>query len=41
MRLAGGDPAVHELMIGVRHLIKPRSALGDPEIVRRVTSLQE
>jgi hypothetical protein len=40
LRLAGGDPAVHELMSGVRQLTKPRNALGDPEIVRRVTSLQ-
>jgi len=41
LHLAGRDPAVHQLMIGVRQLIKPRSALGDPELVRRVTSLQE
>jgi 2-polyprenyl-6-methoxyphenol hydroxylase-like FAD-dependent oxidoreductase len=36
LRLAGRDPAVHKLMIGVRQLIEPRSALGDPELVRRV-----
>jgi hypothetical protein len=40
LRLAGGDPAVHETMIGVRQLIKPRSALGHPELVGRVSSLQ-
>jgi 2-polyprenyl-6-methoxyphenol hydroxylase-like FAD-dependent oxidoreductase len=40
LRLAGRDPAIHKLMIGVRQLIEPRSALGDPELVGRVTSLQ-
>jgi 2-polyprenyl-6-methoxyphenol hydroxylase-like FAD-dependent oxidoreductase len=41
LRLAGGDPAVHKLMIGVRQLIEPRSALAHPEVVRRVTSSHE
>jgi 2-polyprenyl-6-methoxyphenol hydroxylase-like FAD-dependent oxidoreductase len=36
--LAARDPAVHRLMIGVRQLIEPPSALGDPELVRRVGS---
>jgi 2-polyprenyl-6-methoxyphenol hydroxylase-like FAD-dependent oxidoreductase len=38
LRLSGRDPAVHKLMMGVRQLIEPRSALGDPELVRRVES---
>jgi 2-polyprenyl-6-methoxyphenol hydroxylase-like FAD-dependent oxidoreductase len=41
LRLAGRDPAIHELMIGVRQLIEPRSALADPEVVRRVTALHD
>jgi hypothetical protein len=35
-RLAAGDPAVHKLMAEVRHLVKPRSALCDPDLVERV-----
>ncbi|WP_154071228.1 FAD-dependent oxidoreductase [Bradyrhizobium lablabi] len=38
LRLAGQDATVHKLMMGVRQLIEPGSALGDPELVRRVTS---
>ena len=38
LRLSGRDPAVHKLMMGVRQLIEPRSALSDPELVRRVES---
>jgi 2-polyprenyl-6-methoxyphenol hydroxylase-like FAD-dependent oxidoreductase len=38
LRLAGRDPAVHKLMIGVRQLIEPSSALGDSELVRRIES---
>ena len=41
LALRSGDPAVHKLMIGVRQLIEPRSALADPEVVRRVTSSHE
>jgi 2-polyprenyl-6-methoxyphenol hydroxylase-like FAD-dependent oxidoreductase len=36
MRLAARDAAIHELMLGVRYLMKPASALRDPELVRRV-----
>jgi 2-polyprenyl-6-methoxyphenol hydroxylase-like FAD-dependent oxidoreductase len=36
MRLAARDAEVHELMLGVRHLVKPASALRDPDLVRRV-----
>ena len=39
LRLAGREPAIHKIMIGVRQLIEPRSALGHPELVGRVTSL--
>jgi 2-polyprenyl-6-methoxyphenol hydroxylase-like FAD-dependent oxidoreductase len=38
LRLAGRDPGVHKLMMRVRQLVEPRSALGDPELVHRVTS---
>jgi 2-polyprenyl-6-methoxyphenol hydroxylase-like FAD-dependent oxidoreductase len=38
LRLAARDPAIHKLMIGVRQLIEPPSALGDPALVRRVES---
>jgi 2-polyprenyl-6-methoxyphenol hydroxylase-like FAD-dependent oxidoreductase len=36
LRLAARDPEVHQLMMGVRHLIESPSALRDPELVRRV-----
>jgi 2-polyprenyl-6-methoxyphenol hydroxylase-like FAD-dependent oxidoreductase len=36
IRLAAEDPHVHKLMIGVRHLIEPASALQDPELLRRL-----
>jgi hypothetical protein len=36
MRLAAHDAKVHEMMLGVRHLITPTSALRDPDLVRRV-----
>jgi 2-polyprenyl-6-methoxyphenol hydroxylase-like FAD-dependent oxidoreductase len=36
VRLAVRDAAVHELMVAVRYLMKPASALRDPELVRRV-----
>jgi hypothetical protein len=38
LRLAARDPAIQKLMIGVRQLIEPLSALGDPALVRRVES---
>ncbi|MGY4314208.1 NAD(P)/FAD-dependent oxidoreductase [Bradyrhizobium sp. JR3.5] len=38
-RLAVEDATVHRIMIEVGHLIKPSSALRDPEIVDRVTVL--
>jgi hypothetical protein len=34
--LAAADPAVHQQMIEVQHLIRPRSVLRDPNLVRRV-----
>jgi 2-polyprenyl-6-methoxyphenol hydroxylase-like FAD-dependent oxidoreductase len=36
LRLATRDPAVHELLTEVRHLLKPLSALAEPALVRRV-----
>jgi 2-polyprenyl-6-methoxyphenol hydroxylase-like FAD-dependent oxidoreductase len=36
MHLAARDAEVHELLMAVRHLIKPASALQDPDLVRRV-----
>ena len=38
-QLAAGDPAVHQLLFEVLHLLKPRSALNDPDIVERVKGL--
>jgi 2-polyprenyl-6-methoxyphenol hydroxylase-like FAD-dependent oxidoreductase len=34
--LAARDAEVHELMLSVRYLIKPASAMWDPDLVRRV-----
>ena len=38
-RLAAEDPAVHRLMVEVQHLIKPRSLLRAPELMRRVQAM--
>lgn len=38
-RLAARDPAVNELMLQVRNLLKPYSAYRDPELVRRVAAV--
>jgi 2-polyprenyl-6-methoxyphenol hydroxylase-like FAD-dependent oxidoreductase len=38
-RLAAQDAAVHRLLFEVRHLLKPRSALNDPDLVERVKAL--
>jgi 2-polyprenyl-6-methoxyphenol hydroxylase-like FAD-dependent oxidoreductase len=35
-QLAAEDPAVHKLLFEVLHLLKPRSALNDPDLVERV-----
>jgi hypothetical protein len=35
-RLAARDPEVHRLLVAVRHLAKPGSALNEPELVERV-----
>ena len=37
--LAAEDPAVHKLLAEVLHLLKPRSALNDPDLVERVKAL--
>jgi hypothetical protein len=39
-RLAARDPAIHKLVLQVQHLLKPRSLLRDPDLVRRVTAEQ-
>jgi len=39
LRLAAQDAAVHKLTTEVQHLLKPRSAYGDPELQRRVREL--
>jgi len=38
VHVAARDPAVHKLMMEVQHLLKPRSALRDPEVVRSVAA---
>ncbi len=38
-RLAAEDPAVHKVTIEVRHLLKPRSVLRDPDLVERVNAI--
>ena len=38
-RLAAEDPAVHRLMAEVQHLVKPRSAYQDPELIQRVLTV--
>ena len=35
-RVAAHDPAVHELLAAVRHLVRPESDLHDPHLVARV-----
>jgi hypothetical protein len=38
-RLAVADPAVHQQILEVQHLIKPRSVLRDPALVERVQAM--
>jgi len=38
-RLAAEDPAVHKLLFEVLHLLKPRSALHDPDLVERAKAM--
>jgi hypothetical protein len=38
-RIAYEDPAIHKLMYEVRHLLKPRSVLREPEIAERVRAV--
>jgi 2-polyprenyl-6-methoxyphenol hydroxylase-like FAD-dependent oxidoreductase len=40
-RLAAGDSAVHDLLLEVRGLVKPGSALRDPDLVERVEALMD
>ena len=39
VRLAARDPAVNELMVEVRNLLKPHSTYRDPELARRVAAV--
>jgi 2-polyprenyl-6-methoxyphenol hydroxylase-like FAD-dependent oxidoreductase len=39
IRLAAADAAVHKLWVEVLHLLKPRSALNDPDLVERVKAV--
>jgi len=38
-RLAAEDPETHRIVIEVRHLIRPQSALREPELAGRVAAL--
>lgn len=38
-QLSAEDPEAHRIVIEVRHLVRPQSALSEPELARRVTSL--
>jgi 2-polyprenyl-6-methoxyphenol hydroxylase-like FAD-dependent oxidoreductase len=38
-KLAARDPAVHKLTAEVQHLLRPRSAYQDPELVQRVLAV--
>ena len=38
-RLAAEDVAIHKLTAEVQHLLKPRSAYGDPDLVKRVQTV--
>jgi 2-polyprenyl-6-methoxyphenol hydroxylase-like FAD-dependent oxidoreductase len=39
-QLAAADPAVHKLLFEVLQLLKPRSALNDPDLVERVKAVR-
>jgi 2-polyprenyl-6-methoxyphenol hydroxylase-like FAD-dependent oxidoreductase len=39
LRLATEDPAVYRLIVEVRHLLKPRSVLQEPDLVERVRAI--
>ena len=38
-RLAAQDPGIHELMVEVQMLLKPRSVYRDPELMRRIIAV--
>jgi 2-polyprenyl-6-methoxyphenol hydroxylase-like FAD-dependent oxidoreductase len=40
-RLAAEDPETHRIVIEVRHLIRPQSALREPDLMRRMAALME
>src|SRR6516225_1417577 len=39
-QLAAADPVVHKLLFEVLQLLKPRSALNDPDLVERVKAVR-
>jgi hypothetical protein len=40
-RLCAEDPEAHRIVIEVRHLIRPQSALREPDLARRVAALMQ
>jgi 2-polyprenyl-6-methoxyphenol hydroxylase-like FAD-dependent oxidoreductase len=40
LRLAAEDPTVYRLIMEVRHLLKPRSVLQEPDLVERVGAME-
>jgi len=40
LQLAAEDPEVYRLVVEVRHLLKPRSVLQEPELVERVRAME-
>jgi 2-polyprenyl-6-methoxyphenol hydroxylase-like FAD-dependent oxidoreductase len=40
-RLAAEDPETHRIVFEVRHLIRPQSALREPDLARRVAALMQ
>jgi hypothetical protein len=41
MRLAVEDPEIYKLLIEVQHLLKPRSAYGEPQILARLQPIMQ
>jgi hypothetical protein len=35
-RVAARDPAIHRLQVEVQHLLKPRSAFREPEVMQKI-----
>jgi hypothetical protein len=41
LKLAVLDPVVHKLFVQVQHLLQPRSAYRNPELVRRIRAVMD